>query len=164
MNVRRTAATRRIFAESGPYLESLLTDIRSARHRVWLETYTYVNDDAGRAVAEALKDRARAGLDVRLMVDAVGSFTTPESLFSDMAEKELAESQFRHPVRHARNPDAGHTIGFPYVPATVIRRPHAVSGLFMVYGGTPPGNARAAETSWQEVLAFLAQATTRLPS
>ena len=69
--------------------------------------------------------------------------------------------QFRHPVRHVRNPNTGHTISFPYQPTTVIRRPHAVSGLFMVYGGTPPGNARAAERSWQEALAFLAQATGR---
>ncbi len=83
----------------------------------------------------------------------------PSELFSDMAEKELADRQFRHPVRHARNQDAGHTIGFPYQPTTVIRRPHAVSGLFMVYGGTPPGNARACENSWREVLAFLAEAT-----
>lgn len=85
----------------------------------------------------------------------------PSELFSEMAEKELAERQFRHTVRHVRNPDTGHTISFPYQPTTVIRRPHAVSGLFMVYGGTPPGNARAGERSWQEVLAFLAEATGR---
>jgi dienelactone hydrolase len=85
----------------------------------------------------------------------------PSEVFSEMAEQELAERQFRHPVRHVRNPDTGHTISFPYQPTTVIRRPHAVSGLFMVYGGTPSGNARAAERSWQEVLQFLAQATGR---
>ncbi len=83
----------------------------------------------------------------------------PSERFSDMAEQDLAQSQFRLPVRHARNPDAGHTIGFPYVPATVLRRPHAISGIFMVYGGTAPGNARAAERSWREVLEFLARAT-----
>jgi dienelactone hydrolase len=85
----------------------------------------------------------------------------PSEVFSEMAEKDLADRQFRHPVRHVRNPDTGHTISFPYQPTTVIRRPHAVSGLFMVYGGTPPGNARAAERSWQEALAFLAHATGR---
>ncbi len=83
----------------------------------------------------------------------------PSELFSDMAEKELAASQFRHPVRHIRNPDAGHTIGFPYVPTTTLRRPHAVSGIFMVYGGTVPGNAGACEHSWHEVLEFLREAT-----
>jgi pimeloyl-ACP methyl ester carboxylesterase len=85
----------------------------------------------------------------------------PSETFSEMAERDLAESQFRHLVRHIRNQDAGHTIGFPYVPTTVIRRPHAVSGLFMVYGGTPAGNAAACERSWHETLLFLAEITAR---
>ena len=34
-----------------------------------------------------------------------------------------------------------------------------VAGIFMVYGGTVPGNARACEHSWREVLDFLAMAT-----
>ncbi len=83
----------------------------------------------------------------------------PSERFSEIAEQRLAEAQFRFPVRHVRNPDAGHTIGFPYAPTTVLRRPHAVSGIFMVYGGTAPGNARACEHSWREVLVFLAEAS-----
>jgi dienelactone hydrolase len=83
----------------------------------------------------------------------------PSEHFSDIAEHHLAESQFRHEVRHVRNPEAGHTIGFPYTPTTMLRRPHAVSGLFMVYGGTERGNARAQERHWPEVLAFLGRAS-----
>jgi dienelactone hydrolase len=94
-----------------------------------------------------------------MMVSGSDDQLWPSELFSDMAARHLEESQFRHEVLHARNADAGHTIGFPYTPTTVLRRPHAVSGLFMVYGGTERGNARAQETHWPQVLAFLARAS-----
>ena len=71
-----------LFEESPHLIEAMLADIRAARVRVWLETYIFTDDDAGREVAEALAERARAGLDVRLLVDAWGSFRTPNSLFN----------------------------------------------------------------------------------
>jgi cardiolipin synthase len=74
----------RVFVESGPLFEAMLADIRQARHRVWLETYIFASDSTGNAVAEALKERARAGLDVRLLYDAVGSFATYPSFFLKM--------------------------------------------------------------------------------
>ncbi len=74
----------RVFVETGPLFESMLADIRQARQRVWLETYIFASDSVGTAVAEALKERARAGLDVRLLYDAVGSFGTYPSFFLKM--------------------------------------------------------------------------------
>jgi hypothetical protein len=40
---------------------------------------------SGSSVAEALKERARMGLDVRVLYDAIGSQTTPSAFFRDMA-------------------------------------------------------------------------------
>jgi cardiolipin synthase len=59
----------------------MVRDIRAARRRVWLETYIFHDDAAGRAVAEALAERARAGLQVRVLYDAVGSQATPGAFF-----------------------------------------------------------------------------------
>jgi cardiolipin synthase len=73
-----------LFTESPPLIEAMLADIRAARSRVWLETYIYANDDAGREIADALIERAQAGCDVRLLVDAWGSFSTPNALFDKM--------------------------------------------------------------------------------
>ena len=42
---------------------------------------------AGRAMADALCDRARAGLDVRLMIDGFGSFATPTAMIDQNAAK-----------------------------------------------------------------------------
>src|SRR5262245_42169918 len=62
-----------IFVESPPLIAAMLDDLRTAQRRIWLESYIILNDAAGRAVAEVLKERARAGVDVRLLYDAVGS-------------------------------------------------------------------------------------------
>lgn len=73
-----------LFVESGPYIASLVDDIRAAQRRVWLEAYAVADDAAGRAVAEVLKERAAAGVDCRLLYDAVGSFSTPVAYFADL--------------------------------------------------------------------------------
>src|SRR5690348_7831051 len=63
--------------ESGPLVDAMVRDVRRARTRVWLETYIFHDDAAGCAVAEALIARARAGVQVRVLYDAVGSQATP---------------------------------------------------------------------------------------
>jgi len=73
-----------VFAEWPPLLESMLADIAAARHRVWVEVYIFANDNGGKRFAEALKERAKAGLDVRVQYDAVGSAGTPASFFAEL--------------------------------------------------------------------------------
>jgi cardiolipin synthase A/B len=73
-----------IYVETWPLIKAMVEDIRAAQQRVWLETYIFLNDAAGKAIAEALKERARAGLDVRLLYDAIGSQTTPASFFAQL--------------------------------------------------------------------------------
>lgn len=48
--------------------------IRGARRSIWAEYYMVKNDATGRAFLELLTARAREGLDVRLLYDAVGSW------------------------------------------------------------------------------------------
>jgi cardiolipin synthase A/B len=73
-----------IFAESPPLIDAVLADVRAARTRVWVETYIFVNDRAGQAIAQALAERATAGLDVRVLYDAIGSSGTPAAFFRTM--------------------------------------------------------------------------------
>ncbi len=73
-----------LFVESRPLIAAMVEDIRSARERAWLETYIFLNDAAGTAIAEALKERAQAGVDVRVLYDSIGSQTTPAAFFTAM--------------------------------------------------------------------------------
>jgi len=70
-----------IFAESVPLIEAMAVDIESARQRVWLESYIFAGDAAGQRVADALIARARAGADVRVLYDALGSQGTAVAIF-----------------------------------------------------------------------------------
>src|SRR3979409_2303694 len=75
-----------LFEESPPLIAAMVDDINAAKSRVWMETYIFADDAAGNAVADALVRRAQSGVDVRLMIDAWGSFSTPKSLLNRMRE------------------------------------------------------------------------------
>jgi len=51
----------------------MLAAIANAKHEVWLETYIFADDEVGQRFAQALSDKAKAGVEVRLLVDALGS-------------------------------------------------------------------------------------------
>lgn len=87
--------TLRLFTESPPLMAAMADDLRRAERRAWVESYTFADDAAGRAIAEALKERAAAGVDCRLMYDAVGSFDTPQALFDDLAAAGVQVHAFR---------------------------------------------------------------------
>jgi cardiolipin synthase len=60
--------------ESGTeYFPALVAAINDAREEVHLETYIFADDEAGRAVADALAAAARRGVAVRVLVDGFGA-------------------------------------------------------------------------------------------
>jgi cardiolipin synthase len=56
------------------FFSRMLEDIRSARESVNFEVYIFDPDEIGRQFMEAFKDRARAGVEVRLLLDGFGSW------------------------------------------------------------------------------------------
>ncbi len=93
-----------------------------------------------------------------LLISGADDALWPSARFSEIAAAHLARRGQRYTVRHLDYAGAGHSIGYPYVPTSVVAKPHAVSGIELAYGGTAEGNARAGEHSWQAVLQFLAEA------
>ncbi|WP_280151372.1 phospholipase D-like domain-containing protein [Piscinibacter sp. XHJ-5] len=59
--------------ENGAFFDVLIERIRAARHSVHFETFLWKDGQLGRRVADALIDRAQAGVRVRVMLDAQGS-------------------------------------------------------------------------------------------
>jgi cardiolipin synthase len=59
--------------ENGHFFDVLIERIGQARHTVHFETFLWKEGALGARVAEALAERARAGLKVRVMLDATGS-------------------------------------------------------------------------------------------
>ncbi|MBN1240365.1 MAG: cardiolipin synthase B [Gammaproteobacteria bacterium] len=55
--------------------------IRAAQHHIHFESYFVCDDEVGRELAEALSDKARAGVRVRLIYDWLGNFRKASSRF-----------------------------------------------------------------------------------
>lgn len=58
--------------ENGRFFDLLLTDIAAAQRSVHFETFLWKDGELGRRLAKALAERARAGVCVRVLVDANG--------------------------------------------------------------------------------------------
>jgi cardiolipin synthase len=63
---------------------SMLAAIRGARRSINFETYIYWSGDIGKAFADALSERARAGVKVRVLLDWLGSQKIDPRLIAEM--------------------------------------------------------------------------------
>jgi len=81
----------------------------------------------------------------------------PSDVFAERVVERLKEHTFKYPVEHYSYEHAGHLLTRPYVPTSDVRtvRIHPVTKRPNVAGGTPEGQARANEDSWQKLLSFL---------
>ncbi|MFT4179856.1 MAG: cardiolipin synthase [Thermomonas sp.] len=68
-----TARDVQLLVDGGAKYPALLADIASARDHIHLEYYIFEPDHSGTALRDALAQRARTGVKVRLLVDALGS-------------------------------------------------------------------------------------------
>jgi cardiolipin synthase len=96
-----TAHSVRLLVDGAATYASLLDDIRQAREHIHLEYYIYQPDITGTMLRDALVERARAGVRVRLLLDAVGSSQATQRFFAPLlaAGGELA---WFHPARFGR--------------------------------------------------------------
>ncbi|MGY0020420.1 phospholipase D-like domain-containing protein [Streptomyces sp. cg35] len=77
---------------------AMLTAIREARHTVDMMTFVYWQGEIAREFAEALAERARAGVRVRLLLDAFGSRTIEQDLLDLMEREGVDIAWFRKPL------------------------------------------------------------------
>ncbi|MEV7419879.1 phospholipase D-like domain-containing protein [Streptomyces sp. NPDC089919] len=75
----------------------MLGSIRSARHTIDMMTFVYWRGQIARDFAEALAERARAGVRVRLLLDGFGAQKIERGLLDLMAEAGVQVAWFRKP-------------------------------------------------------------------
>ena len=74
---------------------AMLEAIRSAQRTINLETYIYWSGDIGQTFADALSERARHGVTVKVMVDWAGSIKMENSLLQSMKDAGVEIHQYR---------------------------------------------------------------------
>lgn len=80
------------------FFPAMLSAIRAAKKTINLEFYIYWDGEIGRQFAEALAERARAGLKVNVILDAVGSGPMSHDLTDFMVRNGIAVEWY-HPLR-----------------------------------------------------------------
>jgi len=76
---------------------SMLAAIRGARRTITFESYIYWSGDVGQAFADALSERARAGVRVHVLLDWVGSQKIEKRLLDEMRDAGVQIRLF-HPL------------------------------------------------------------------
>ena len=72
--------------ENGAFFDVLVERIRAAEHSVHFETFLWKQGALGQRVADALSERARAGKQVRVMLDSIGSKDAGKEAVRQMRE------------------------------------------------------------------------------
>ena len=74
---------------------AMLKAIRSAKKTITFETYIYWSGDIGKEMAEALAERARAGVKVAVLLDWVGSLKMDGELLKTMTDAGAKVERYR---------------------------------------------------------------------
>ena len=77
------------------FYPAMLEAIRGAKDTINFEVYIFESDATGREFIEAFKDRARAGVEVRLLLDAFGSFRLKRAQRRELREAGVHLEFFR---------------------------------------------------------------------
>ncbi len=84
-----------IYNNGDQFYPAMLEAIESARLSVTMEQYIFWDGEVGRRFAEAFAEKARQGVPVKLLLDAIGSSTLGSEVFEMLAAGGCAVAWFR---------------------------------------------------------------------
>lgn len=93
-----SASSVRLLIDGATTCEALIEAVKAARNHIHLEYYIYCPDHTGTLLRDALIERARAGVRVRLLLDAVGSSGVRRGFLKPLLEAG-AEFAWFHPTK-----------------------------------------------------------------
>lgn len=96
-----SATAVRLLVDGGRTYDHLLAAFAAARHHIHLEYYIFEPDRTGAMIRDALAARARAGVRVRLLVDAVGAYRLSNRFLQPLLDAGGEVARF-HPMHLGR--------------------------------------------------------------
>ncbi|MEO6119224.1 MAG: cardiolipin synthase [Terriglobales bacterium] len=94
----RTATSAEVLTNGENFYKSQLEAIRAAKQSIHLEVYIFQKGRVAQDFLTALTERAQAGVEVRVVIDGIGSLTTRDSYFRELREAG-GQVCWYHPVR-----------------------------------------------------------------
>lgn len=147
----------RLLVDGAAKYQALLADIAAATKHVHLEYYIYEADRTGTALRDALVERARAGVRVRLLLDAIGS-ANARRFFKPLIEAG-GELAWFHPMRF------GHVWRRPWANLRTHRKIVVIDGCVAYTGGmnvTDEQDERLGDSAYRDLHLRLEGAVVRV--
>lgn len=83
-----------IYTSGMAKLQALIKDLMKAKHHIHMEYYIIEDDSVGRLIRDILKDKAKEGVEVRVLYDDVGCWHVPNRFYEDMRESGIDTRSF----------------------------------------------------------------------
>ena len=83
-----------IFVDGVSKFESLKKDLRAAKESIYIQYYIFQDDELGKEIADILISKAKEGVEVKLIYDHVGSFSSKNKFFSYLNENGVESHPF----------------------------------------------------------------------
>lgn len=84
----------KIFNDSQEFLSHLIADLKNAKKYICLEFYIFSDDSTGTLVANELKKKAKDGVEVLIVHDALGCRKTSKKFWNDLKKSGVKVSSF----------------------------------------------------------------------
>lgn len=75
-----------VFTDGEDKFTSLMADLRQAKEYIYIQYYIFRGDELGKQIMEILCQKAKEGLEVRLLTDGMGSMGEKKSFFQKLRE------------------------------------------------------------------------------
>lgn len=76
-----------IYTNGADKIKALLEEIAKAKHHIHFQYYIFCDDETGNSVKKALIEKAREGVQVRVLYDDVGCWNVKAKFFRDMKDE-----------------------------------------------------------------------------
>ncbi|HEX2191448.1 MAG TPA: phospholipase D-like domain-containing protein [Longimicrobiaceae bacterium] len=94
----RRGGTAELLSNGDEFLPAILRDLRAARRSIDFMVYIWEPGEVSDSALRVLTERARAGVQVRVVLDGVGALNAPEEGFRELREAGGRVARF-HPLR-----------------------------------------------------------------
>ena len=92
----------KIYTNGCDKLQALKKDLLNAKKSINIEYYIFANDKTGNDIMKILCQKAREGVDVKLIYDSIGSRKTPRRFFRKLEDAGGQVGEFFPPFMHLR--------------------------------------------------------------
>jgi cardiolipin synthase len=91
-------STMQVLTNGDQFYEAELAAIASAKHSINLEAYIFSKGELTQRFVKAMAERARAGVQVNIIVDAIGGLSQTKGYFDEIT-KAGGQVEWYHPIR-----------------------------------------------------------------